>query len=240
MTGQEAPYGYDRPYSQPVKWAYWEKRFNKPIPYESPTAEFVHNLYLPTMHELMSRWEGLNKEDEIIQLYESHEAQIERYRVQMIRKRSYVPDVTDPKDVAADTFADIQIIQSRIDALVRELNQGYHVVVETTGSLTEGFTRREIPRPLTSRAIYEKEKSIREFMETKRLLREQSTSITEVRENTGMRDQIRDIFSEINHTAGGFTWEQIQAAKRGELQLESATVDALEGEVIELEKAPNV
>lgn len=243
MKGQAAPRGIDRSYSQPIKWKDWEERFHSPPPYKTPTEEFRQNRYIPTMDDLLFRWDGIEGATvEIYRLFNDPVEILERQKAQQVRRREMgVPDFTDPVDVRIDTYWDLQIVQARIDALSEQLDTGYETIVEVSGSLMEGFDRQEVRRKISPTSMSLKENSLRKFIELKRLLREQATSIQEVRPGAGktLRDELRAALSDINHTAGGYSWDEIQAAKTAP-QLAAPSVEVfevpetVEGEVVQV------
>lgn len=183
----------DQPYIRPLQWKYWEEKYGVGFrPYETPTEEYMQNMYAPSEHQLLYRWEGYGLEVEIRTLFMDPTMPMQRAKIQQIKKRAIgVPDLTDPEDMKIQRAYDIQMAQAHIDRLHHEISTGLEKVVEKVGSMITGFRIVENWRPLSSRSAKDKSSELRDWMKWRMVLEGNASEIIENRGGTSLIEEMK-------------------------------------------------
>lgn len=231
-----APDARDRPPADPLQWKTYEERFGTRL-YDSPRDEYIQNSFVLNMQTLLYRWAGLGRDEEIYKMFADDDLVLDRIKAQTIkRRRNGLPDLKDPKDVAAETNHQIQLCKKRMDYLEHVLEQNVDITVEQYYSITRGTEYKDALRPLSQQARARVEKDLREWIELYGNLvgrvAKTTASITDL--NVSLSANIDEAFKRNNHlTPQGFTIEDLQARAEGKSLPEANLVD---GEIIEEEE----
>jgi hypothetical protein len=170
----------DVPYFQDRRWKPLIDLGIK-VPYSSPTDEYLRNTFTPSERDLLYRWQGMGLEPEIFEIFADCTMPVERHKVQQIKKRlAGVPDYSDPEDLRIDNFYNLKRIAAMIEDNEKILGRGFEEIVESEGTIFDGFTKKVVKRPLTTKSRCMIQSQQIELMKAENLLNGKATEILHV------------------------------------------------------------